>query len=143
MPGKRLLLDTNAVVALLQGHTGLATLTDSADWLGISVITALEFSGFAGLADTDRQLFAEFTKRVSVIDLTFTDQVQIDTINALRRSRALKLPDGVLARSPCRNRKDSFRAFGLSERIFEPYPCDPYVVVSPLSTCAGGYSVSS
>ena len=96
MPGKRLLLDTNAVVALLQGHTGLATLTENADWLGISVITALEFSGFAGLADTDRQLFAEFTKRVSVIDLTFTDQVQIDTINALRRSRALKLPDAII-----------------------------------------------
>ncbi len=96
MPGKRLLLDTNAVVALLQGHTGLAMLTDSAEWLGISVITALEFSGFAGLADADRQLFAEFTKRVSVIDLTFMDHVQIDTINALRRSRALKLPDAII-----------------------------------------------
>lgn len=70
MPGKRLLLDTNAVVALLQGHTGLVTLTDSAEWLGISVITALEFSGFAGLTDADRALFAEFTTRVSVIDLS-------------------------------------------------------------------------
>ena len=80
----------------MQGHTGLATLADSAEWLGISVITALEFSGLAGLADADRQLFAEFTKCVSVIDLTFTDQVQIDTINALRRSRALKLPDAII-----------------------------------------------
>ena len=96
MPGKRLLLDTNAVVALLQGHTALATLTDSAEWLGISVITALEFSGFAGLTDADRLLFTEFTKRVGVIDLTFTDQVLIDTINALRSSRALKLPDAII-----------------------------------------------
>ena len=44
----------------------------------------------------DRLLFAEFTKRVIVIDLTFKDQVQIDTINALRRSRALKLPDAII-----------------------------------------------
>lgn len=115
MPGKRLLLDTNAVIALLQGHTGLATLTENADWLGISVITALEFSGFAGLADADQQLFAEFTKRVSVIDLTFTDQVQIDTINALRRSapratdvgRAVETATSATARAakvkPCAN----------------------------------------
>ena len=99
MPGKRLLLDTNAVVALLQGHTGLAALTDSAEWLGISVITALEFSGFSGLTDADRALFAEFIARVEVIDLTITDHVLIDTINTLRGSRTLKLPDAIILAS--------------------------------------------
>ncbi len=96
MPGKRLLLDTNAVVAFLQGHAGLAALTDGAAWLGISVITALEFSGFSGLTDADRALFAEFTGRVEVIDLTYTDHALIDTIGALRRARALKLPDAII-----------------------------------------------
>ncbi len=99
MPGKRLLLDTNAVVALLQGHTGLAALTDCAEWLGISVITALEFSGFSGLTDADRALFAEFMARVEVIDLTITDHVLIDTINTLRGSRTLKLPDAIILAS--------------------------------------------
>ena len=96
MPGKRFLLDTNAIVALLQGHSGLAAMTDGAAWLGISVISALEFSGFPGLTDADRALFAEFASRVEVIDLTFTDQALIETIGTLRRSRALKLPDAII-----------------------------------------------
>jgi predicted nucleic acid-binding protein len=96
MSGERLLLDTNAAVALLQGHTGLVTLTKNSAWVGISVITALEFSGFAGLTDADRALFAEFTARVDVVDLAFTDQVLIDTINGIRRSRAIKLPDAII-----------------------------------------------
>ena len=96
MTGKRFLLDTNAVVALLQGHAGLAAITGDAAWLGVSVISALEFSGFSGLTDADRALFAEFTRRVDVIDLTFTDQALMDTIGTLRRSRALKLPDAII-----------------------------------------------
>jgi predicted nucleic acid-binding protein len=72
------------------------SLTKNAAWVGISVITALEFSGFAGLTDADRALFAEFTARVDVVDLAFTDQVLIDTINSIRRSRAIKLPDAII-----------------------------------------------
>ncbi len=49
MPGKRYLLDTNALVALLQGHEGLLRLTEQARWLGVSVINVLEFLGFDGL----------------------------------------------------------------------------------------------
>lgn len=96
MPGKRFLLDTNAVVALLQGHADLAALTGDAQWLGISVITALEFSGFPDLTDADRALFAEFVARVEVVDLTFSDAVLIGSINVLRRSRAVKLPDAII-----------------------------------------------
>ncbi len=96
MPGKRFLLDTNAVIALLQGHAGLAAMIDGAAWLGVSVISALEFSGFSGLTDADRALFAEFTGRVDVIDLTFTDHALIETIDTLRRSRSLKLPDAII-----------------------------------------------
>ncbi len=42
----RYLLDTNAVVALLQGHTGLAQHLADAEWVGISIITQLEFLAF-------------------------------------------------------------------------------------------------
>ena len=34
-PGKRYLLDTNALVALLQGHEGLLALAEQAQWLGV------------------------------------------------------------------------------------------------------------
>lgn len=47
-PG-RYLLDTNAVVALLQGHTGLGQHLSDAEWVGISIITQLEFLAFPGL----------------------------------------------------------------------------------------------
>ncbi len=36
MHGDRYLLDTNAIVALLQGHKELLALTASAQWLGVS-----------------------------------------------------------------------------------------------------------
>ena len=48
------------------------------------------------MTDADRALFAEFTARVSVIDLTFTDPILIGTINTLRSARALKLPDAII-----------------------------------------------
>ena len=35
MPGKRYLLDTNALTALLEGSRELVALTQSADWLGV------------------------------------------------------------------------------------------------------------
>ena len=48
MPGKRYLLDTNAVIALLAGHAGLAALADDAEWLGISVTRRWNFPGSPG-----------------------------------------------------------------------------------------------
>ncbi len=39
----RYLLDTNAVVALLKGHPDLLRLLSAATWVGISVVTELEF----------------------------------------------------------------------------------------------------
>lgn len=65
MPGKRYLLDTNALIALLQGNRELMALTQSADWLGISVINALEFLGFDGLTEQDRLLFQQLVSRVT------------------------------------------------------------------------------
>jgi predicted nucleic acid-binding protein len=41
MPGNRYLLDTNALVALLQGSAELAELTQHAQWLGVYVINVL------------------------------------------------------------------------------------------------------
>ena len=96
MPGKRYLLDTNAVIALLAGHAGFAALADDDEWLGISVITALEFSGFAGLTEAERNLFREFCRRVEVVDLRFDDVELTGHVDALRRARTVKLPDAII-----------------------------------------------
>lgn len=54
MNGKRYLLDTNAVVALLRGHGPLLELLRDAEWVGVSVISQIEFLAFAGLGEPDR-----------------------------------------------------------------------------------------
>lgn len=49
MSGERFLLDTNAVISLLRGEAGLVDRLAVADWVGISIITLVEFLSFAGL----------------------------------------------------------------------------------------------
>ncbi len=56
MNGKRLLLDTNAVISILRGHEVLLTLAQSAAWVGISIITYLEFKSFPKLTGKDTAL---------------------------------------------------------------------------------------
>jgi len=99
MRGKRYLFDTNALVALLQGHTGLVALAQEADWIGVSVINVLEFLGFNGLSDTDRALFLELVSRIEVVDLSYADQTLIEHIINLRQGRAIKLPDAIILAS--------------------------------------------
>jgi predicted nucleic acid-binding protein len=101
MPGnancpKRYLLDTNALVALLQGHADLLTRVESADWLGVSVINVLEFLGFDGLSEIDRQLFNELLQRIVVVDLTSGNAALMALIIEIRQSKALKLPDAIV-----------------------------------------------
>ena len=98
-PGERYLLDTNALVALLQGHEGLLALTEQAQWLGVSIINVLEFLGFAGLTDADRDLFAVFLSRVAVVDLAYENSALMALIADIRKRKAVKLPDAIVAAS--------------------------------------------
>lgn len=59
-PNKRLLLDTNAVVSLLRGHGELLAVAKQAQWVGISIITEIEFLAFPDLTQDDAALFADF-----------------------------------------------------------------------------------
>jgi tRNA(fMet)-specific endonuclease VapC len=99
MPGERYLLDTNALVALLQGHKGLIALVDQAQWLGVSVINVLEFLGFDGLPESDRALFIELTSRLVVIDLVYGNTALMERVTDLRKTRAVKLPDAIVMAS--------------------------------------------
>jgi tRNA(fMet)-specific endonuclease VapC len=97
MSGERYLLDTNAIVALLQGNSQLIKLLEHANWIGISVISQIEFLAFSGLSQGDRQLFRQFLQRVNVVGLRAGDTVLIEKIIEIRQQHRLKLPDAVIA----------------------------------------------
>ena len=61
MSGNRFLLDTNAVVALLGGKSNLEEKLSDAAWIGVSVISVLEFLVFEGLSDADVQALEIFS----------------------------------------------------------------------------------
>ncbi len=92
-------LDTNAVVALLSGHAGLTKLLAQANWLGISVITELEFLSFSNLSANDEAVFQQFKSRIEVLDLSATDVALMKEIISIRRVHKVKLPDAIIAAS--------------------------------------------
>ncbi|NEQ19293.1 MAG: type II toxin-antitoxin system VapC family toxin [Microcoleus sp. SIO2G3] len=97
MSGKRYLLDTNAIVSLLQGSGALVTLLQNAEWVGISVISQIEFLAFSGLSESDSQLFEQFLKRVEVINLVTSNNLLIKQIIQIRLQYRVKLPDAIIA----------------------------------------------
>ncbi|NEO40208.1 MAG: type II toxin-antitoxin system VapC family toxin [Moorea sp. SIOASIH] len=103
MSGNRYFLDTNAIVALLQGNTQLIQLLQNAEWIGISVISQIEFLAFSGLAESDRQLFKQFLQRVEVIGLVSIDTGLIEKIIEIRQQYRLKLPDAIIAAMAIQN----------------------------------------
>lgn len=96
MSGSRYLLDTNAIVALLQGEAQLVQLLQNADWVGISVISQIEFLVFSGLSESDRELFQRFLQRVEVVGLGAGETQLIQTIIEVRQQYRLKLPDAMI-----------------------------------------------
>ena len=99
MLGKRYLLDTNALIALFRGNEPLLELTASADWLGISVVSVLEFSSFTGITQPDLELLWEFQAAVEVVDIAHADQPLMQLIAQTRLSTKLKLPDAIILAS--------------------------------------------
>jgi tRNA(fMet)-specific endonuclease VapC len=96
MNGKRYLLDTNAIVALLQGSPTLVALLQNAEWVGISVISQIEFLAFSGLSESDSDLFKKFLKRVEVIDLAASNNLLIEEIIQIRLQYRVKLPSSII-----------------------------------------------
>lgn len=95
-------LDTNAVVGLLRGHAGLAKLLLQANWVGISVITELEFLSFPNLTPNDEAVFQQFKSRIEVLDLSSMDVVLTKEAISIRRMHKVKLPDAIIAASTIR-----------------------------------------
>lgn len=100
---RRFVLDTNAIVSLLAGNLILAELLESADYVGISIISYLEFLAFDGLSDSDLQCFASLCRRIEVVSMGHDDSKLIQKALDLRREHRLKLPDAIIgATAICR-----------------------------------------
>ena len=103
MNGRRYLLATNAIITLLQGNKQISQLLNKADWLGISIISQIEFLSFPELSSADQQLFNQFIQRVEVVDLESTNDALMSKIIEIRQQFRLKLPDAVIAATAIHN----------------------------------------
>lgn len=97
MSGNSYLLDTNALVALLQGNSKLLKSLQTAQWIGISIIAEIEFLAFPGLSCEDRQLFNRLLQRIDVIGLSPGQKELIELIIKLRQKYRVRLPDAIIA----------------------------------------------
>ena len=97
MIGERYLLDTNAVVCLLRGDQALERRLQSAEWVGISILSQIKFLAFPNLRASDRGVFQQFADSVDVVGLDRAGQSLIDRVVALRAQYRLKLPDAIIA----------------------------------------------
>jgi predicted nucleic acid-binding protein len=97
MSGKRrFVLDTNALVSLLAGNHVLSAQLQAAEYVGISIISYLEFLTFDGLSDSDHSCFADFCNRVDVVSLSNNDSNLMKQTLELRSNYRLKLPDAII-----------------------------------------------
>lgn len=97
--GLKLLLDTNAAIALLKNDREIVKLVSASSEIYLSIISELEFASFTNLSSTDLSLFNTFTERVNVVDLNHSHHLLKNKICEIRKSYRLKLPDAIIAAS--------------------------------------------
>lgn len=97
MSGHRYLLDTNAVIALLQGNGKMLRLLRSARWIGISIITYLEFLSYPAIKENDKRCFDDLIQRIDIINLEKDENDLLDFIVTLRQKYRIKMPDAIIA----------------------------------------------
>jgi predicted nucleic acid-binding protein len=95
-PSKVVLLDTNAVIALLGGNPDLLAKCDAAETVAISVITHLEFLAFSRLTNVERELYGDFLAKVRVVGLTLADTDLLERVIEVRQLMKLRLPDAIV-----------------------------------------------
>ena len=95
--GLKALLDTNAIIALLKNQGNLSNILSNYSEVYISVISILEFQSFQNISESDLVLFDRFLSRIIVVDLSQSNYLLLKKIIAIRKIKALKLPDAIIA----------------------------------------------
>ncbi len=108
MSGIRLVLDTNAINSLIRGNTLLDS-TNKADFVGISIISFIEFLSFSNLSEKRSLLFEEISKEAEILNINKEDHILINHIIQMRKDYRLKLPDAILAATAISNKSDLIR----------------------------------
>ena len=96
MSGTRYLLDTNAVIAIVNGNKEIIQQLNAASFVAFSVISILAFLSFPRLTAKEKNVFEEIISEGSVIDLDYEDKDLMNSIINIRRTYRLKLPDAIL-----------------------------------------------
>ncbi len=95
--GLKVVLDTNAIIALLKGKYNVIELVNKAEHVSISVVSKLEFLAFEGLTEKDRNVFLKFCDRIHIYELNSNDEELMVLIIVIKKKYKLKLPDAIIA----------------------------------------------
>ncbi|MBE7440782.1 MAG: type II toxin-antitoxin system VapC family toxin [Spirochaetales bacterium] len=93
----RYLLDTNALIAFFQGNHRISRMIQQATWIGVSIISVIEFLSYEKLTDQNKQIFHEFIAGIDCLNVEASNQPMIQECIRLRQQYGLKLPDALIA----------------------------------------------
>ncbi len=93
MSGNNILLDTNAIIAVLDGHSVAKEIINH-NILHISFITELESLSYQKLTSSERDLIQNFLNECILLELN--PEIKKATID-FRSTYKLKLPDAIIA----------------------------------------------
>ena len=93
MNGNKILLDTNAVLYLLNGDETLAGFLAGQE-ICISIITEIELLSYRKITDPERKQISRFISLIEVLPLN--EQVKEQAIE-IRKATLLKVPDSIIA----------------------------------------------
>jgi predicted nucleic acid-binding protein len=99
MSGKRYFLAANAIISLLNGNKDLLARLNMASWVGISIISKLEFPSFPAITPKDISLFGKFISKIEIVPHQNENSALIKRIITMRNTKQLKLPDSIIAAS--------------------------------------------
>lgn len=93
----RYLLDTNALIAFFRGNGQISRLIKQATWVGVSVISVIEFLSYEKLTIQNKQVFYKFIDEIDCLNVEVSNQPLIQECIRLRQLHGLKLPDALIA----------------------------------------------
>jgi predicted nucleic acid-binding protein len=93
MNGNKYLLDTNAVLYILNGDVTLADFLFEKE-LYLSIISEMELLSYKDLTDKDRKEIIEFLKAFIIISIN--ENIKLNAIEVKKTSN-MKLPDSIIA----------------------------------------------
>ena len=92
---KNYILDTNILIYYFEGKISLEAIFKTATFIGISIVSYIEFLGYAKLGKEDISKFNSFVKLITVIELPIlkTHHDFYDLVISIKRKHKIKLPD--------------------------------------------------